>query len=309
MNMSNGKSTMRSGLRLLWRRQPVLWWLFAVNLVAGFLASVPVRAQLGFLDRTLAADALYHGFDFPRLIEVFMKPEVNAAVAFSGSLGLALAYLVLAVFLTGGILETFYDDRRMTTGEFFRACGESLWRMARLTLLFAVALVPVLMTSSALRHWTQRLSDESPREQLGFWTFAASMIVLLLIALALRLWFDLAQVHAVAENQRAVRRSLVAAWRAPGFLRLYAAFVAIQACAFAVIAALFLLWLRVPPARVGLTLLLGELMAFTSLAARLWQRAAEAVFWQKLRPAEPAAAPVIAAETPAQAWEAPPAAV
>ncbi len=305
--MTNG--IVSGGLGLLWRRQSVLWWLFAVNLVMGFLASVPARVQLGFLDHTLAADALYHHFDITRFVEVLMKPEVNASVALSGSLGLALAYFLLALFLTGGVLEVYYTDRHASTGEFFRACGEYFWRLARLMLLFGLALVPLLIINGALSNWTQKLSNESPHEQLGFWTRMAGLLLLLLAAMALRLWFDLAQVHVLAENETAVRRSLARVWRLPRLRRMYAIFVAINLCGFAVIVGLFLLWIREPHARVGLSLLLGELMALAWLATRLWQRAAEVLFYQKARAAGELPSLTMAVEMAAPALETPPAAL
>ena len=42
----NNKGLLAAGAALVWRRQRVLWWVFAVNLVIGLLGAASARAQL-----------------------------------------------------------------------------------------------------------------------------------------------------------------------------------------------------------------------------------------------------------------------
>lgn len=282
MNQNNG--ILRRGAHLVTSHQAPLWWLFAVNLVLGYFASMPVRSQLSFLDRSLASGDLYHKMDIAAIWGVLARPEVTPSAAAIGSFSLSLVYLVFALLLTGGILGTYYSDRSLSTGEFFRDCGEYFWRMLRLLLIFAIALIPIFAIFQWLRTWTNRLSDEAPQERLGFWVFVAGEVILLLVALALRLWFDMAQVHAVAENQRAIRRSLRATFHLMRRGRLFGAFVLINVCCSVVAILLFVAWTRVPHERVGVSLLLGEILVFVWIAFRLWERGVEVAYYQRTRP-------------------------
>ena len=60
-----GNDILRGGAALLWRRQRVLWWVFAANFALAWIASMPLRAQLAGLNGSIAArDFLYHNMSF-----------------------------------------------------------------------------------------------------------------------------------------------------------------------------------------------------------------------------------------------------
>ena len=54
------------------------------------------------------------------------------------------------LFVSGGILESYREDRRLTAGEFFAASGAFFWRFVRLALLSIVPFVIVWMSHQAL---------------------------------------------------------------------------------------------------------------------------------------------------------------
>lgn len=295
--MSGQRGIVVAGAALLWRRQRVLWWIFLVNLVLGMFSGWPVRTRLATLDRSSAASAgLYHSMNLARLTEAFKASELS--FLFSGSLGLILIYLIFLLFVMGGLLETFYTDRRLARGEFFRAAGEFFWRMVRLMLLFGVLLIPIALISSPLQDWADKVGGASDREMLGFWLLCGITVFLLLAALAVRVLVDVAQVHLVAENEHSVVRSIAHAWRLlrGRFLRLYASVLLVQVLLGVATLALFAVWVKLPHEALTRTLFVGELIVLLWLAFRLWQRAVETVWYQRtvvLHAAPPASAPLI----------------
>jgi hypothetical protein len=92
---------------------------------------------------------------------------------------------------------------------------------------------------------------------------------------ALRIWFDLAQADVVLSDQRAVRKSIGAAfrhtWRNLGSL--LASYVVITIVAAIVLLAGLWAWMRlVPSTSVGGAILVSQLTLLLLLIPRFWQR-------------------------------------
>ena len=89
----------------------------------------------------------------------------------------------------------------LSTGEFFAASGAFFWRFLRLALF---SLVPFGLPGAAYlrrRKASDYLGDKAVADQVGFVIWLAGVIVLVLLTLFVRLWFDLAKVHAVAHER------------------------------------------------------------------------------------------------------------
>jgi hypothetical protein len=297
------QSALAVGARLLRRHHRLLWWLFALNFVFGVTATAPFANRLrSALDFSLASGDLYRRMDFFLLIELLRKPGLSPRGDVGGAMLLGLFYAVTVLFLAGGVLESYYTDRKLPTGEFFAACGKYFWRFVRLVLLFFLAMVPVVILAAIVNKRSGQLASDAASEMLGFWVQVAGMGIAFLLALAVRLWFDLAQIETLAESERAVRRSLR---RAFGYTfrnlpRLLWMVLRIYVVGCALTAGALWVWVRlVPPQRAGTSILLGELVALGWLACGLWRRAAETVWYQQrvaiLRVPAPEPQPEVAA--------------
>jgi hypothetical protein len=112
-----------------------------------------------------------------------------------------------------------------------------------------------------------------------------------LLALLLRLWFDLAQARVVRDNERKVFRTLLRSFKLAFTSGLYTRYLGIALFA-AVTAALGLgIWFYLPHSAMGASFLVLELVTVTQIASRLWLKAASAR-WVALLPG-PEAAPVL----------------
>jgi len=292
------------GARLLWRRQRVLWGVYAVNFLLALMGALPVALYLGrVLNRSLAAERLYKAFDLSLFVELITQPDVSLSALLPGSFLLASLFLVAMVFLSGGVLEAYRCDRRLGAGEFFQACGAFFWRFVRLLVFLLAVLVPIGLLFNLAQQWSGRLSADAPWEMLGFWVGVGGTIVVLFLLLAVRLWFDMAQVCAVAESEHKMRRALVRAFRLTfgNFAQLFWIYLRILLVAAVGLAMALWLWVRfVRPEWVAVSFLLGQAVVAQWLATRLWLRASETLWYQHHSAAPPpepstASAPNLAA--------------
>jgi hypothetical protein len=289
--MAEGKpKVIRESAHLLWRRQRVLWWLYGINLFLALIGTLPMANNVGaVLNHSLAAEHLVKGFDLSYFAELAAQPSHPFSAAAPASTLLAITFFVLYLLFEGGILETYQRDSRLTTSQFFEASGRMFWRFVRLFICMLIVVVPVVLAARGVKRWSDKLAD-SPRAMTGFWVEVAGLLALALLLMAVRLWFDLAQVRAVAENERAMRRALLHALRLTlaNFTTLFWIYLRISLIAWAFSAAAFWGWIKlVRPEWTGVSFLLSQAVLLVWLGTRLWQRASEMVWYQKHRPAPP----------------------
>jgi hypothetical protein len=152
----DNKGLVAAGAALVWRRQRVLWWVYAVNLVLGLLGAAGARTQLEHLLKySLAGEGLTKGFDLGMFFELVNVPSANLMRSVGSSLLFALLFPLFMLFVTGGILAVYREDRRFTAGDFFAASGAFFWRFVRLALF---SLIPFGVLAEAFSG-VRKLSD------------------------------------------------------------------------------------------------------------------------------------------------------
>jgi hypothetical protein len=290
--MAYGKpNVIREGARLLWRRQPVLWWLYGINLFLGLIGTLPTANNIGaVLNHSLAAEHLVKGFDVSFFAELAAQPSHPVSAGAPASLLMAVAFFVLWLQFEGGILEVYRRDSKLRTSEFFEACGRMFWRFVRLLICMLIVLAPIVIIARGVKRWSDRLANDAPHAMMGFWVEVAGILVVALLLMAVRLWFDMAQVHAVAENEPAMGRTLVHSLRLAlaNFTTLFWIYLRISLIAWAFSAAAFWGWIKlVRPEWTGVSFLLGQAVLLVWLGTRLWQRASETLWYAQNRPAPP----------------------
>jgi hypothetical protein len=289
MNAKAQPGSLLAGWHLLWQTQRVMWWIYAVNFALGFFSAMGMAACVGrVLDHSLAAQRLYHGFDLAYLIELAMNPEAQLASCPTSSLTFAALFFLFMLFILGGVLDTYARNRALVPGEFFQGCGAFFWRFVRLLLWLAVVLVPIAVLAILVNHWSGHLSEYSSSEKLGFWALMAGFAAIVLLLMMVRLWFDMAQVRTVVEDERSVTHALGGAFKltCSNFVALFSMYFAITLIAWAGTLLTLYFWAKfVPSERTVRAFLLAQFIAWLWIATRLWQRAAEMVWYQRQRPA------------------------
>jgi hypothetical protein len=281
--VDESKGVVAAGASLVWRHQRVLWWVFAVNFILGLIGAAPAYQRLQeVLGHSLAGRPLTNGFDFGMFLELVRVPESNLFGSHASSLHVAFLFFLFMLFVTGGILTVYREDRKLKTGEFFGASGAFFWRFVRLTLF---SLIPFGILGFGL--WgidklSDRIGDRAVAAQTGFYILLAGAIVITLLLLFTRLWLDIAQVRAVTQDEHRMWPNL---WKAFGISRrnvptLFRIYLCISGVAWVTLAAGLFLWTKLPPIATPVTFLLLEFIIVMQLLTRLWQRAS-AVTWYR----------------------------
>jgi hypothetical protein len=278
--------TFFAGAALVWRRQRVLWVLYAANLFLAFFGTRAVVTRSGdILNHSLRAERLVHGFDLGAYYELMLHP----ALPFSGSRPMmvysAILFTVFMLFATGGLLSAYHEERQLTTGEFCRACGEHFWRFLRLMICFAVAMVPIGVLVSLSGAAYRKVDQQSISPFISVHVLEAATAIIILLAMCIRLWFDMAQVIAVAEGETRMRRALklsgVLLWR--NFASLFWLFARVSFVGWIGFYLGMRIWMsHLRPESLAASFVVSQAVIVFWLATRLWQRASE-VLWYRQR--------------------------
>jgi hypothetical protein len=301
--------TFLAGAGTVWRRQRVLWLIYFVTLLLAFLSTRGIVGQTADVLNHSAESAarLVHGFDSGAMDELTSIPNSPLAGGFGFLHASSVLSLLFLIFVTGGVLAVYYRDDSLSFGPFFEACGDHFWRFLRLVIYFAFAMIPVGILVAISSHIYQHIDDVavSPLSAVHFGLIAG--VVILLIAIAIKLWFDMAQVIAVAEEERAMHRALRQAARllAENFFSLYWLYLRISIVATAGFALGLYYWMVVlRPESIHKAMVLAQLLILWWIATRLWQRASEAKWYWEYRESQ---APRVPAWTAPAGMEASPA--
>jgi hypothetical protein len=294
-------SIMRQGWERLAGQKRVIFWAYLLNLFAGLVAGRIAAAYFGAtLDRSLTSQRLLHG-DIGVFIDFLQQPGATLGPLVGASWASAIVFAIFMLFYDGGVIASYRGFLPMTMAEFFGACGAAFWRFVRLMGFMIIALIPVGIVAAVLQSVPGALYDRG-KEHAWLYTGLAAWVITWLLAAFVRLWFDMAQVRAVVEEEFAMRKTL---FRAGGqllrdFRRLYGIYLALSVTSFVVTFVGIWLWLKVPAERTFVSFVIGQVIVLGWIIPRFWQRAAETAWYesQPLQVAQPVAAAASASETP-----------
>ena len=292
----------RDGMRRVNRSPAILAGVWALTLLVSLPLAAAMRGMLAdHLGQSLAADTAATGVNYDWMQEfgdqatglgVTFKPTIIGFGAVLDNLsafmdnnsrpvvivGAASAYVVLWIFLAGGVLDRYARDRATRAYGFFAACGVFFFRFLRLAVVqwLVYGLLFRVLHPWLFEGWYPRITHEMTVERTAFFVRVALYLVFGVLVGACVTIFDYAKVRAVVED----RRSMLGAMRAAlGFVGRNAG---AAAGLFAANFALFLLvvglyWFASPGAagggiRVWIAFAIGQLYVL----GRLWVKLA---FW------------------------------
>lgn len=298
--VNDDDGVLRRGFSLVVRHQRILWWVFAVNFILGGLgASGAARALAAALHHSLAGERLTIHFDLGMFAELVSQPDVKLFSHSGGVLLFACLYFLFLLFITPGIIaaylgnrrlaagefSAFFEEQRLTTGEFFEAIGTFFWAFVRLALWSLIPFTLLNLLYEGVHGAANYIGDRAVADQTGFYILFIGSIPVLLLFVWVRLWFDLAQVRTVSLNELRTRRDVAQTFRL--VLRrtwgVYWSYIVIFILTNAVTALALLLWTKVPGRAVPVTFLLLELIMLAHIFGRLWMKAC-ATAWYRLNP-------------------------
>lgn len=301
-----------AGAGLVWRHQVILWFIFIINLVLAFAAASGVAHNIAdnsgvALNHSMeAAQRLVHGFDVSAIAELTSLPQQPLRGQGAMFVWPPFFFLVFMIFMNGGILVSYYEDSRMDTAAFFEACGRHFWPFLRLAIYFAIVMIPIFILAALCSRAYGAIDDASVSSYRGPEFALAAAIIILFLLLAVRLWFDMAQVISMVAEDRRMYRMLGHAARLVwnNFGSLFWLYLRINVVGWVVFGAGLYVWMGVlRPESTGWAILLSQVLILVWLGTRLWQRAGETDWYKQyevslhlLAPTPPTIPPAIPAE-------------
>ena len=290
--MDRQENLISTGASVVRRNKRYVVWFYLLNLLFAWLGAAAFTSNArGILDHSLYADELLRGFDRAVLSELIARPEFGPAQSSTrpAMLFAFLFFLTSLVFMPG-VLLGYSSDHPISREEFFRACGQNLWRFVRLFVIYAViaGIISGILFSAegALVKAVDRTAND---DRLPFLAQMLSLAIIFLVLTVVRIWFDLAQTDVVASDQNAVRKSLGWAFQTTrrNLGRLLGTYVVVAIFGLVILAAGIVIWYEiVPPSSVLGAFIVSQAILLLLLGMRFWQRASAVAFYVKLA-AEP----------------------
>jgi len=193
-------------------------------------------------------------------------------------LGAAAVYILLWIFLAGGIIDRLARDRPTRAFGFFAACGVFFFRFLRLAV---VQFLVYGLLFGVLHTWLfdrlyPRLTHDVTVERTAFLVRLAMYVIFGVAVAACTVVFDYSKVRAIVEDRRSAIGAIAAAL---GFLKRHAgAAVGLFLLNFTLFAVSVAVYGLVAPGagRAGLMMWLGFALGQGYVLARLWVKL---VFW------------------------------
>jgi hypothetical protein len=284
------------GAVLVWRHQRLVWWIWFVNLFLGWLAAIAPRTLFGSAfnsNRSMLSADLVQRFDIGTFIALILKPEVSLRPLVGGSVAFSLVFLFYMLFISGGVLAVYNEDRRLSKAEFFGKAGEYFWRMVRLMLFSIIPFGIVLAVVNGVNALASKVGEKADTAGPEYRVLIIGGFICLLFALWVRAWFDLAQTRLVCDDERGM---FFLTFRVFGLalrktFRFWGIYLGTTVLCAIVAACAFLIWLDIPHASYVASWTLLEVLSLILIGMRLWQRAAMMVWytsWVRVHQAPPA---------------------
>lgn len=241
-----------SGFKMSLRNIKMTFLIYFINLILALIVMFPLLSFLkeGF-GSSMLPDALLKGFDFTSLVE-FIRSVKGLGSSIAQARWMILFYLVLSMFMAGGILFTFNSKEGFSVKSFLNGCVHYFFRFLKLffymlifNLLVAVIvyLPMVLIVKSA--------SDTVASEASLFYIVLIGVIIHMFFLAILQMISYYVKIRLVTEDSRKVFRSI---FRSIKFVFKH----------FANAFSLFMLQLVVPITLVIFILLLNSKIGMTS---------------------------------------------
>ncbi|MFQ5491713.1 MAG: hypothetical protein ACE5GE_13425 [Phycisphaerae bacterium] len=199
----------REGNGRVSRRKRLWLGLYALNLLFAAVIIYPFRTLVSRLAKTDLANDFISGFQFDAFIDFWNRNTYEFHALGYLALGLGGLYLLMHVFLSGGIVATLADDRRLTSRRFFNRCGRFFWRFVRLFLLFLIVLAAIgAAYKFGLQEWIDDHKNNATTGREAILWRALGLGILGLALTLVLIVFDYARIRTVIDGRRSMIRAV-----------------------------------------------------------------------------------------------------
>jgi hypothetical protein len=189
----------------------LLKWI--VNLILAAAVVSPVALLLSdALGHSALGEQAFARVGTDAAIEFALAHMAELRLAALTSVPLVLAYLLVSLYLTGGILHRLRAGVREPWGEFFRSCQQSLWPLVRVG-LFTLVLAAALLGPAhyGLARLVEALTTDAASPQPLFYLTWLHWAILFFLASWVARVYDYARVAVFLRPAGSARRAFLRA--------------------------------------------------------------------------------------------------
>jgi len=194
-----------NGTARVWLHKRVVGWLYLINVLFAAIMVWPLRKLVGEISTTDLADDFVTGFSLDAFVDLWARYSPPIKSMGYTAVGLGVVYLIVNIFLTGGIVASLASTHRVSLRHFFHHAGRYFTRYLRLFLLLAVGLG--LMAAAYHQYLQPKLKSfqEAAVTDVDpiLWRGLVGVGLLVLGSLIIMV-FDYAKIRTVMERRRSM---------------------------------------------------------------------------------------------------------
>ncbi len=263
----NGISTANTNFK-------IIIYLWIINFLFSLMLVAPVYFMINKnISKSLMGEKLAQGFDLFWLGDVLYKFRDFSPALIGGIIFPALLYLLLYIFLNGGIIGRLtVTFENVNLKNFFSDCGFFFWRFFKLFLISIVVYVVFLglfyrIISMILEIFTKKATTEWPLIIVS----NLKIVVLLLLFTIVTMFFDYAKIRVVISNSKKVIKETLFTLKFLGkrFFKAWGLYLLIGLF-FLIITFIYMEIAYIIPKNTSLLILLSFIWQQIYIFARLW---------------------------------------
>ncbi len=198
-------SAFKSGTARIWLHKRLVLWLYLLNLVFAAVLIFPLRKIVSQISKSDLADGFVNGFPLATGLEFWSQHSLEFKSLGLVAAGLGVIYLLVNIFLTGGIVAALAVERRISFRRFLNDSTRYFGRYFRLFILLGIVLG---LAGAGYNTWLADFVFDLTKEATTgrasiLWRglFVGGLFVFLAFTLMV---FDYAKIRTVVERRRSM---------------------------------------------------------------------------------------------------------
>jgi len=195
----------KKGSARVWLHKRLVLWLYLINLVFAAVLVFPFRNIVGKIGKTDLADDFVAGFQVDSFTDFWSHYSLQLKSLGYSAVGLGALYLIVNVFLAGGIVATLAAEHRVSLRRFLNSASRYFVRYLRL-LIFLVVVIGLAAVGykTWVKPFVEDLREDATTDVASFlWRVLSAVFILMLASLILMV-FDYAKIRTVVDARRSM---------------------------------------------------------------------------------------------------------
>ena len=199
------------GTARIWLHKRLILWLYGMNLAFAAVILFPLRKVVQEVSKTDLADGFLTGFPLDVGLEFWSQHRVELKTLAYVAVGLGILYLLVNVYLAGGIVAALAAERRVSLRRFMNDAARYFGRYFRLFILLALVLgLLAVAYKFGLSDTIAKLRKNATTDRASSLWHALVIVLWLAVFAFLLMVFDYAKIRTVVDCRRSMLLAAVA---------------------------------------------------------------------------------------------------